>query len=59
MLTLAIVTGSNETVFISTLFGLKSVLPDTLLLIAVLGLLMLLYGCSLAVVLSGLGKQLQ
>ena len=35
VLTLAIVTGSNETVFISTLFGLKSVLPDTLLLIAV------------------------
>ncbi|WP_404341359.1 N-acetylglucosamine MFS transporter NagP [Pseudoalteromonas mariniglutinosa] len=37
VLTLAIVLGDNSSVSISTLLGLKTVLPDTLLMIAVLG----------------------
>jgi FHS family L-fucose permease-like MFS transporter len=57
VLTLAIVTGNNETVFISTLFGLKSVLPDTLLLIAVLGFAnAIVWPAVWPLALSGLGK---
>ncbi len=57
VLTLAIVTGSNESVFISTLFDLKSVLPDTLLLIAVLGFAnAIVWPAVWPLALSGLGK---
>jgi glucose/galactose transporter len=57
VLTLAIVTGSNESVVISTLFGLKSVLPDTLLLIAVLGFAnAIVWPAVWPLALSGLGK---
>lgn len=57
VLTLAIVTGSNESVVISTLLGLKSVLPDTLLLIAVLGFAnAIVWPAVWPLALSGLGK---
>ncbi len=57
MLTLMIVTGNNETVFISTLFGLKAALPDTLLLIAVLGFAnAIVWPAVWPLALSGLGK---
>jgi len=57
VLTLAIVTGSNESVVISTLIGLKSVLPDTLLLIAVLGFAnAIVWPAVWPLALSGLGK---
>ncbi|MCF7519582.1 MULTISPECIES: sugar MFS transporter [Pseudoalteromonas] len=56
-LTIAIVTVSNESVFISTLLGLKSVLPDTLLLIAVLGFAnAIVWPAVWPLALSGLGK---
>ncbi len=56
-LTIAIVTVSNESAFISTLLGLKSVLPDTLLLIAVLGFAnAIVWPAVWPLALSGLGK---
>ena len=56
-LTIAIVTVSNESAFISTLLGLKSILPDTLLLIAVLGFAnAIVWPAVWPLALSGLGK---